>query len=117
MRLSPLLLLVPALSGCVTMQQSKMNSALAPWVGQSIASYAMTKGPPSSTVDLGPGTRLFIWNWQQTVPGIVAPIGGNLIYTAPGVRQCVVRFTATSASAKPTLSDWVISSWNWEGAC
>jgi hypothetical protein len=50
------------LSGCAAQLQAKRNeSILAPYVGKSIADYALDRGPPTNTIDMGANKRGFQW--------------------------------------------------------
>lgn len=111
-----------AVGGCAgEMQKSQMKASLDPLIGRTIADHVVMKGPPAGQVPLGNGRAVFSWKWNDTVnrPGIVAPVGGMMVYTAPTVvqRECVVALTAKTASPQPTFSDWIIESWRWEGQC
>ena len=106
------------LFGCAEeTQRNKMEAALSPWVGRSIADYVLSRGPPTNTVNLGPNKRGFQWVLTGVAPGGVAPIGGALITVPPRQQTCTVSFEAETRSANPALADWTITNWRWNGAC
>ena len=58
------------LFGCAEeTQRNKMEAALSPWVGRSIADYVLSRGPPTNTVNLGPDKRGFQW----VLTGVAVP--------------------------------------------
>ena len=100
-----------SLLGCeAQMQQNKMEAALSPWVGRSIADYVLSRGPPTNTVNLGPDKRGFQWVLTGVAPGGVVPV-------PPRQQTCVISFEAETRSANPALADWTITNWRWNGAC
>jgi DNA-binding transcriptional LysR family regulator len=72
---------------------------------------------PSSTLDLAAGKRSFRWVWYEQSPGAVVPLSGALVTVPPQQRQCAVTFIATTTTPSPTVSDWRINGWAWDGAC
>jgi hypothetical protein len=45
------------------------------------------------------------------------PLGGLLVTVPPEQQTCTVSFVATTSKGSPALSDWIIESWRWIGAC
>lgn len=105
------------LAGCAASQNDKMKAALDPYVGRPVADHVVAKGPPASVTDLGPNKKLFRWAWTRQGPGALVPVGGAIVAVPSQQQQCVVSFVATTSKPNPTLQDWIIENWNWEGAC
>lgn len=105
------------LSGCITGQHERMKNQLDPVVGDSIASFIALHGDPSTFVKTGDSQAAF--RWVITGPGIggVVPIGTSAIVVPAGQRACVVVLNASTKSATPEFKDWIIDSWQWQGAC
>jgi hypothetical protein len=95
---SIVVLLCFALAGCAAVQQrhERMHATLNPYIGRTIADYALDHGPPTNIVDLGPGKKGFQWLATET---------------------CTVSITAHATKPDPALSDWVIEHWRWQGKC
>jgi hypothetical protein len=86
-----------ALAGCASttqQRQERMHTALTPYIGRTIADYAVDHGPPTNTVDLGPGKKGFQWLATQ---------------------GCTVSIVAHATKPNPALSDWMIEHWRWQG--
>jgi hypothetical protein len=116
--LSACLLLAAVLSGCAgEQQQLKMESALTPYVGRSIADYVLDHGSPTSTLDLSSNKRAFQWLITGQSAGAVVPLGGMLVAVPPQPQTCLVSLVASASRPSPTLSDWTVESWRWNGRC
>jgi hypothetical protein len=59
-------------------QKTKMESALTPYVGRSIADFMIDRGPSTSTIDLGPNKRAFQWKITGQTAGALVPLSGML---------------------------------------
>jgi hypothetical protein len=98
-------------------QQSKMTAALDTVVGHPISDYVIAKGPPASTTDISPTKRLFRWVFTgQSIGGIV-PVGGAIVAIPSRQLQCTVSFVANTSKSKPSLQDWTVESYSWDGSC
>ena len=71
-----------------------MHTALTPYIGRTIADYVLDHGPPANTVDLGPSKKGFQWLTTQ---------------------RCTVSIVAHATKPDPSLADWVIEHWRWQG--
>jgi hypothetical protein len=113
-----LLLCCVALLGCAAQQQTtRMETALSPWVGRSIADFVAERGPPTTNIDLGGNKRAFQWQVTRQTPGAVVSLAGSLITVPSREESCMVSLVASSGKTAPTLSDWMIERWSWNGAC
>jgi hypothetical protein len=116
----PTLLTCFALLGCVSaadQQTKKMESALTPFVGKSVADYALAHGPPTNTIDMGANKKGFQWVITGQTAGAVVPLSGMLVTVPPRQQTCMVSLVANSTRPSQALSDWIIESWQWNGAC
>lgn len=104
------------LLGCAD-QNQKMQSALDRYVGRSIADFALDRGPPTNTIDMGANKRGFQWQITGQSAGAVVPVSGMLVAVPPRLQTCIVSFAASTTKPSPALSDWIIESWRWNGAC
>ena len=104
------------LGGC-NRQQQRMESSLNPYMGRSVAEFAADHGYPTSTVSLSDDESSFRWVITGQGVGAVIPVGGSLIVAPPTQRVCTVSLRAKTQSPQPELKDWIIQSWNWQGAC
>jgi hypothetical protein len=114
------LLTCVVLLGCASaekQQMTKMETALSPWVGRSIADYVAERGPPTTSIDLGGNKRAFQWQMTRQTPGAVVPLAGSLIAVPSREESCMVSLVASSSKSAPSLSDWIIERWSWNGAC
>jgi hypothetical protein len=119
MRLRGIVLAV-LLAGCASTQQQqadKMSAVLSPYIGQPIANPIAAKGPPTNTFDLSPGKKMFQWQLTQQSASAVVPIGGSFVAVPSQTMVCTVSFTASTNKANPSLSDWIVESYTWNGAC
>jgi hypothetical protein len=106
------------LTGCAAQIQAKRNEAiLAPYVGKSIADYALDRGPPTNTIDMGANKRGFQWVLTGQSPGAIVPLNGALIAVPARQQTCMISFVASTTKPSPALSDWIIESWHWNGDC
>ena len=104
--------------GCAQQSQAnKMEAALTPYVGRSIAEYVLDHGAPTTTLDMGTNKRAFQWQITGQSPGAIIPIGGSLVAVPPRQQTCMVSLIASTTKPSPLMSDWVIESWRWNGAC
>jgi hypothetical protein len=94
-----------------------MDVLLNPYVGKSIADVALAHGPPTTTIDMGPARRGFQWTKTAQTAGAVVPLGGTLVAVPPRQQSCMISFVANSSKQTPSMSDWIIESWQWNGAC
>jgi len=92
-----------------------MESALASYVGRSVADFALEHGPPRSSVSMGANRRGFAWVVTGKTTASTMPITGFPM-SSPQL-SCNVSLIAATAEASPELSDWKIESWNWDGNC
>ena len=121
-----LILATLSLAGCAGMdgptseqiaQSTRMESALSRYVGKSIADIAIARGPAQSDFEIAKGTKVFQWVSYGQAPGMSA-VMNNMMITRPGAQLvCRVSFTAKTDKPQPTLADWQIVSWRWEGHC
>jgi hypothetical protein len=98
-------------------QKTKMESALTPYVGRSIADFMIDRGPSTSTIDLGPNKRAFQWKITGQTAGAVVPLSGMLVTVPPQQQTCTVSLIASTTKKSPAMSDWIIESWRWNGEC
>lgn len=125
MRATISLFLLLLLAGCaqyqaraeLAAQSQKMNSALAPYVGKSIADFVVNRGAPTSTIDLDHSHRMFSWTITGTRAGVVIPVGGIIVSRPPTEISCTVTFVAEGTTKNPSLRDWTILNYRWNGAC
>ena len=109
-----------ALFGCVSaadQQNRKMDAALTPFVGKSVADFALAHGPPTNTIDMGLHKKGFQWVITGQTPGAVVPVGGTLVTVPSRQQTCRVSLVANSTKPSPALSDWIIESSQWNGDC
>jgi hypothetical protein len=107
-----------AVGGCAAqIQAKKMDTALTPYVGKSIADYALDRGPPTNTIDMGGNKRGFQWVITGQSPAAVVPLNGALIAVPSHQQTCTVSLVASTTKPSPALSDWIIESWRWNGDC
>ena len=59
-------------------QKTKMESALTPYVGRSIADFMIDRGPSTSTIDLGDNKRAFQWKITAQTATVLADHGAPL---------------------------------------
>jgi hypothetical protein len=104
------------IGGCNT-QQKRMESSLNVYIGRSVAEFVADHGDPTSTVKLSDTEGAFRWVITGQGVGAVIPMGGSLVVAAPTQRVCTVSLRARTQSPNPELKDWIIESWNWQGAC
>ena len=99
-------------------QEGRMARSLQAYVGRSVADVAQDRGPPTSTIDLGPNKRGFEWQITSETHEVAKPAPGSYVAaTAPaGEQTCLVSFVASTKSSSPSLSDWIIESSQWKGA-
>jgi len=111
-----------SLQGCAELetakQQQKMDSALSPYIGRSIAEYVGARGPPQFEYEIGKNKKSFQWviTGQSAAGGAV--LSGGVVVARPAQTLiCRVTFAATSDKPAPTYADWKIESFQWAGAC
>ena len=105
-----------AVGGCAAqMQSDKMEKVLSPYIGKSIADFALDRGPPTNTIDMGNNKRGFQWVITKPSPGAIVPLSGVLIAVPSHHQTCTVAFVASTTKPSPALSDWIIESWRWNG--
>jgi hypothetical protein len=105
-----------ALGGC-NGQQSRMETSLNAYVGRSVAEFVADHGDPETSVKLSDHENAFRWVITGRGVGAVIPMGGSFIVAPPTQRVCTVTLKAATKSPSPELKDWIIQSWNWQGAC
>jgi hypothetical protein len=108
------------LVGCVSaadQQNKKMESALTPYVGRSVAEFALAHGPPTNAIDMGANKKAFQWVITGQTAGAVVPLGGTLVTVPPREQTCRVSLVANAYKPSAALSDWIVESWQWNGAC
>jgi hypothetical protein len=98
-------------------QQSKMSADLNQYIGGSIADFVIAKGPPASTTDISPTKRLFRWVFTGQSIGGVVPVGSAIVAIPSRQLQCTVSFVANTSKSKPSLQDWTVESYSWDGSC
>jgi hypothetical protein len=107
-----------AVGGCAAQIQAKRNeSILAPYIGKSIADYALDRGPPTNTIDMGSNKRGFQWVITGQSPGAIVPLSGALVAVPSHQLTCTISFVASTNKSSPALSDWIIESYRWNGDC
>jgi hypothetical protein len=111
------LLLLSCVTDQASDQSSKMDGARTPYVGRIIADYVLDRGPATNTIDMGANKRGFQWQLTAQTPGAVVPISGMMVTVPPGQKSCTVSLVASTTKPSPALSDWIIESWRWNGAC
>jgi len=60
---------------------------------------------------------LFQWVITSQTPGAVVPLGGALVAVPPRQQTCMISLVASSNKPSPSMSDWIIESSQWNGAC
>ena len=103
-----------AVGGCAA---QKMEKALNPYIGKSIADYALDRGPPTNSIDMGGNKRGFQWVMTRQSPAALVPLSGALIAVPSHEQICSVSLVASTLKPSPALSDWIIESWRWNGDC
>jgi hypothetical protein len=98
-------------------QKAKMEAALKPYIGKTIADYVLDRGSNYSVIDIGKGKRGFQWVLTRQTPSVTVPVGGMAVTTPPQTQTCTVTMIASTTKATPALGDWVIENWRWNGAC
>jgi hypothetical protein len=98
-------------------QQAKMDAALRPYVGKTIADFALDRGSNYSVIDIGQGKRGFQWVWTRQTPSVSLPVAGTVVTSPSQTQSCTVTMIASTTKTTPALGDWVIESWRWNGAC
>src|SRR5271156_6053278 len=83
------------LVGCAS-QKTKMEGALNPWVGRSVADYVVERGPATTSIDLGGNKHVFQWQMTRLTPAAVVPLGGSLIAVPSQQESCMVSLVASS---------------------
>lgn len=111
------LMLALLVASCGPTRQQELQQTFDTWIGHPVSDYALRFGPPNSSFDLGPKQRAFQWQLTGQTPGIAAPIGGMMVYRPPQQTVCMVSFSASADKSAPTLADWVIYSWQYQGVC
>lgn len=114
-----------ALPGCAAqerarveqLQKTRMEFALTPYVGRSIADFMLDRGPATNAIDMGGNKRAFQWKITGQTPGAVVPLSGVLVAVPPQQQTCMVSLLASTSKSNPAMSDWVIDSWRWNGDC
>lgn len=104
------------LASCAS-RQEELQKTMDSWVGRPISEYALRFGPPASNFDMGTGRRAFQWQAFGLTPGVAAPIGGMMVYRAPQQTSCMVSLVASTSAKAPTLADWTIEQWTYQGTC
>jgi hypothetical protein len=99
------------------LQKTKMDSALTPYVGRSIADFMIDRGPATNAIDMGGNKRAFQWKITGQTPGAVVPLSGVLVAVPPQQQTCLVSLIASASKPAPAMSDWIIDSWRWNGDC
>lgn len=95
-----------------------MEARLAPYVGRSIADVVIDHGPPTTSINMGGNKRAFQWQNNGQTAGAVVPISGALIAVPSQQRIiCLISFIATTRKPSPAMSDWIVESYRWNGAC
>ena len=94
-----------------------MEAKLNPLIGHSIADAVIGHGPPTSQIDLGANKRLFQWQGTTNTPGAVLPIGGALVAVPSQQKNCIISLIAVSTKPSPSLLDWIVESYSWNGVC
>jgi hypothetical protein len=116
-RLRLFLLAALASLGACNTQQQRMETSLKAYLGRSVAEFVADHGDPTSAVKLSDHESAFRWVITGRGVGAIMPMGGSLIVAPPTQRVCTVVLRATTESPTPELKDWIIQSWNWQGAC
>jgi hypothetical protein len=109
-----------ALVGCQSSQvtqQQKMTTALKALVGHSIAEVALKRGAPHEEFDVGNDRRAFQWKLTGQSPAAVAPLMNTAVISQPTQISCTFSFIASANKPHPTLDDWKIEDYRWNGAC
>jgi hypothetical protein len=94
-----------------------MEKSLTPYIGKSIADFALDRGPPTNTIDMGANKRGFQWVVTRPSPAGVIPLNGALIAVPSHEQTCSVSLVASTVKPSPALSDWIIESRRWNGEC
>lgn len=87
------------LVGCASeqqQQQQKMEANLNPFLGQSIAAYVATRGPPQTVIDIGPNKKMFQWLFTAQSAAVAVPINGILVARPSQQLECRVSMVATT---------------------
>lgn len=108
-----------ALSGCtsatISNERESAKQTLDSLVGQPLARFVLSAGPPTGEIDLGHGRRAFQWERRGTrqTAGYIGGFRFATFYTNPQVHvtECRLSIVAITTKSKPTLSDWIIEGW------
>jgi hypothetical protein len=98
-------------------KQGRMEQALSRYVGRPVSEYILDRGPPTSTFEIGPGKKGFQWRIAGQTVGAVVPVSGMLVAVPPKEETCMVSLIASARKPFPAMSDWIVESWRWNGAC
>jgi hypothetical protein len=105
------------LTACQAGHEARVHQKLDAYVGQSVAQLALVLGTPTTQFAAGAGKMAFEWehSTESHIPGIAAPVGNTLVYSAPHSQQgeCRVSVVAHASVPKPTLGDWIIETWHY----
>ena len=102
-------------AGCGRMRAQKINETLNSYIGRSVSDLALRLGPPTTDFASGNGRHAFQWETASQGPGAVVPLGSALIAVPPQKRQCRVSVVASTSKSNPTLGDWIIEHYEWNG--
>lgn len=110
------------LSGCQTLfesQQSTMKRLLDVYIGHSIAEFSVIHGTSQSTIDFSATEKAFQWEITQETTGVSMLMPGTnmIVSRGPQTLVCRISMIATTSKKSPSLGDWIITRWSWQGAC
>jgi hypothetical protein len=96
-------------------RQDRVKAVLDTWIGSPVSNYALKFGPPTSSFAMG-AKRAFQWRVTAQTSGLAIPIGNMIVYRTR-TTTCLVSFVASATTPTPTLADWIIETWQYQGAC
>lgn len=119
-----LAIFAPALQSCAVtqsqeraQQEARAEAAFRPYVGKTIADAVIAMGQPTTSFQIAQGKQAFQWVQTRARPGMIIPMGNNLIAAPPTQVECRVTLTATTASKSPSFGDWRVELVNVNGFC
>jgi hypothetical protein len=96
-------------------KQERLRIALDSWIGSPVSNYALRFGPPTSSFEIGL-KRAFQWRVTGQTSGLGVPIGNIIVYRSSQT-TCLISFVASTKTPTPTLADWTIETWQYQGTC
>lgn len=126
-RVLAVIIAAACVSGCQQMEIDRaaqqridrMKVFLEPFVGKTVADYALAFGPPQTSFDVSPGKKAFQWETISHSVGMAMLLPGTsmIVSRGPEEQSCRISFVAASTKTNPSLGNWVIEHYRWQGFC